>query len=85
MRTKCSRCGIGYRGLRVGDVCGDRSGAIRQAVRDGVDIETVVLTPCRGLLVRIEDWNLDRRRADLANDINTGEKYERHRERSPSP
>jgi hypothetical protein len=50
--VRCSLCGIWYSGLRVGDICGDRSGSTRRAVKDGHD----VVRPCRGLLVRPEDY-----------------------------
>jgi hypothetical protein len=54
VKTRCSVCGIWYSGLRVGDVCGDRSSSIRRAVKEGHDATAAL--PCRGLLVRVEDY-----------------------------
>jgi hypothetical protein len=52
VKTRCERCGIGYSGRHVGETCNDRSGAIRRAVKEGHD----VIVPCRGLLVRPEEF-----------------------------
>lgn len=51
-KTRCSKCGIGYSGRRPGETCGDRSAATRRAVKEGHD----VIIPCRGLLVRPEEF-----------------------------
>jgi hypothetical protein len=54
VKTRCSVCGFRYSGRRVGDVCLDRSAAIKRAVREGRNPDTAL--PCRGLLVRPDDY-----------------------------
>ena len=53
MRTRCERCGIGYLGRQVGEVCGDRSGPRRLRMRaEAAGREYIGPDACRGTLVR---------------------------------